>query len=97
VHKNFINGVAISPCGTKVASVGNDKAIYITSTEDLSSIKLIDKPHGDKSIYSVHWLDETHVVTCATDNKLLVVNTETEKVEKTMHIYDDKDHHTING
>lgn len=38
-HKNFVNGVSISPDGTRIASAGNDKTIIISSTNDLKLIK----------------------------------------------------------
>ena len=85
-HANFIYGVAFSPDGTHLASVGGDRKIliYDGKTGQVKS-ELIDSSGGHTgSIFGVSWAkDSQSLVTCSADRTVKVWDAEAGKVKHT--------------
>ncbi|EXJ90972.1 hypothetical protein A1O1_04079 [Capronia coronata CBS 617.96] len=82
-HTNFIYGVAFSPDGNNLVSVGGDKKIYIYDgkTGDVKT-EIVDSTDGHKgSIFGVSWSsDSRRLVTCSADRTVKTWDVDAGKV-----------------
>src|SRR5271156_2571288 len=85
-HVNYIYGVAFSPDGSTLVSVGGDKIIWLYDgkTGEPKS-ELVDASDGHKgSIFGVSWnKDSNRIVTCSADRTVKTWDVEAGKVVKT--------------
>lgn len=85
-HSNFIYGVAFSPDGSHLVSVGADKKIllYDGKTGDIKQ-EISDGSDGHKgSIFGISWsADSKEIVTCSADRAVKTWDVEMTKVKHT--------------
>ncbi len=85
-HTNFIYGVAFSPDGSHLVSVGGDKKVWVYDgkTGEVRT-ELVDSSEGHTgSIFGVSWAkDSKSFVTCSADRTVKVWDAETGKVKHT--------------
>lgn len=90
-HTNFIYGVAFSPDGNNLVSVGADKKIYIYDgkTGDVKT-EIVDGAEGHKgSIFGVSWSsDSKRFVTCSADRTVKTWDVDAGKVTNSWSLGD---------
>lgn len=84
LHKGYVYGVAFSPDGDKIVSVGADRRIQLYDGKTGQATKQIGEGEHTGSIFGVSWhKDSKKFVTASADQTVKVWDFETEKVMQT--------------